>query len=128
MALITVAGVVAVLAMLGGLVKLLDGGEAKPATRSAGSPTLTAAIVSNIPRPNARQAEELLYGLRRIDPELDRARSIGRARNTCSDLLHNEPRAAAVERTRLRFDGIADIDATDARAIVKLIETGGWCR
>ncbi|SNS15095.1 hypothetical protein SAMN05216276_10054 [Streptosporangium subroseum] len=83
---------------------------------------------STIPEPDADQAEDLLYGLGQIDRELGRTRSIDRARNTCLDILAEEKRAAVVERTRQRFDGTARISTADARAIVKLIEAGGWCR
>jgi hypothetical protein len=81
-----------------------------------------------IPEPDADQAEDLLHGLGQIDGELDGTRSIDRARNTCLDILAEERRAAVVERTRQRFDGTAQISTADARAIVKLIEAGGWCR
>lgn len=131
MAVAVVAGAIGVLALLGGLVTLLDGGKkpvAKPLASVSSSPSSTATFVSGIPKPDAQQTEDLLYGLRQVDSELDRARSIDRARNTCSDLLNNKDRAQIVENTRLRFDGVAEIDTADARAIVKLIEDGGWCK
>jgi hypothetical protein len=90
--------------------------------------TSKAPAVTTIPKPDTDQAEELLYGLGQVDRELDRARSIDRARNTCSDILAGESRTDVVERTRLRFDGTAQISTSEARAIVKLIEAGGWCR
>lgn len=114
--------VVAVIAVTLGLV------AAKVPPSPTAAPSQTATVVPKVPKPTADQAEALLVGLRGIDRELDRARSIDRARNTCSDLLAGEKRSAVVERTRQRFDGVANIDTADARAIVKLIEDSGWCR
>lgn len=126
-----------VLIMVGAFVVLvaigmaLGGGEDAPV--AASSPTApaasrTAPFVSGIPKPNGQQTEDLLAGLRQIDAELDRSRSIDRARNTCSDMLAGEKRSDIVEKTKQRFDGTASIDTADARTIVKLIEEGGWCR
>lgn len=92
-------------------------------------PQETVKVVSGIPKPDADQAEELLYGLREVDRALDEARSIDRARNTCSDLLAGKKRAQVVANTRIRFDGgSASVDEADAEQIVKLVEAGGWCR
>ncbi|OUC99325.1 hypothetical protein [Streptosporangium minutum] len=123
-----VIGLIVVLAALGGLLKLVDGGGEVKVTGGDEQAVATPAAVSKIPKPDAQQTEDLLYGLRQIDRELDRARSIDRARNSCSDLLNGEDRNDVIKRTQLRFDGVADIDTADARAIVKLIEDGGWCR
>ncbi|MCC5580592.1 hypothetical protein IMZ11_33740 [Microtetraspora sp. AC03309] len=123
-----VAAVVVGLAMVGGILQAVSGSGEKPAARGTAEPSSTPLAVIAIPKPDAQQTEDLLYGLRQIDKELDRARSIDRARNTCSDLLQGEERNKVVEKTRLRFDGVADIDVADAEAIVKLIEQGGWCR
>lgn len=121
--------VVGVIAVLIGLVAVLGDGEEQPAA-SVATPTAsrTAPFVSGVPKPDGQQTEDLLAGLRQIDRELDRARSVDRARNTCSDLLAGEKRSSIVEKTRLRFDGTAQIDTADAQAIVKLIQEGGWCR
>lgn len=127
-ALITVGAIVAtILAVVMGtrMIAFVVGG---PADRTA-EPETTAAIVSGIPKPDADQAEELLYGLREVDRALDEARSIDRARNTCSDLLAGKKRAQVVANTRIRFDGgSASVDEADAEQIVKLVEAGGWCR
>ncbi|MFD0889156.1 hypothetical protein ACFQ08_31875 [Streptosporangium algeriense] len=116
------------LALLIALVFLLGGnGQEEPTVSVNSSPSTVTSFVSGIPKPNAQQTEDLLYGLRKIDPELDRARSIDRARNTCSDLLAGKKRDQVVENTRLRFDGVAQIDTADAEKIVALVEQGGWC-
>ncbi|MER7206350.1 hypothetical protein ABT340_04725 [Streptosporangium sp. NPDC000239] len=125
------------LALLGGLVSLLDSGELKVADgggdeTSVPVPMVTtdtlSPFVSGIPKPNAQQTEDLLSGLREINPGLDQARSIDRARNTCSDLLAGKDRKTVIINTGLRFNGgDAHIDAADAEKIVALIEKGGWC-
>ncbi|MEV4245236.1 hypothetical protein AB0J63_17695 [Streptosporangium canum] len=123
-----VIGLIAVLAALGGLLKFIEGsGEVKLAGGDEQA-VATPAAASKIPKPDAQQTEDLLYELRQIDPELDRARSIDRARNSCVDILQGKSRSQTIENTRLRFDGVAEIDTGEARAIVKLIENGGWCK
>lgn len=125
-----VGAVVLAMALIGALIQAIDGpDQTKPAAEaSSANPTDQVKRTTKIPKPDAQQTEDLLYGLRQIDKELDRARSIDRARNTCWDLLKGKDRSQVVENTRLRFDGVAQIDTADARAIVKLIEDGGWCR
>lgn len=124
------AAVIGGVVLLGALIQATGGPDKSEPTanRSSAKPTDQAKITTKTPKPDAQQTEDLLYGLRQIDKELDRARSIDRARNSCSDLLQGMERSKVIERTRLRFDGVADIDTADARAIVKLIEQGGWCR
>lgn len=130
-ALIGLAVLAAAVVVLIGLVFALGEDKPTPASKPVAEPSASSpppSIVSAIPKPDAQQTEDLLYGLRQIDRELDRARSIDRARNSCSDLLQGKGRGQVVENTRLRFDGVAEIDTADARAIVKLIEDGGWCK
>ncbi|MBB5626631.1 hypothetical protein [Sphaerisporangium krabiense] len=122
-----VLGVIGALVVVGIVAAVLDGGE-EPAAAPRASASSAPQITSGIPKPDGQQTEDLLAGLRQIDKELDRARSVDRARNTCADLLAGEKRSAIVEKTRLRFDGTAQIDTADAQAIVKLIEDSGWCR
>lgn len=105
-----------------------DRPAARTSTKAGTVKVSEAPAVSTIPRPDAQQAEDLLYGLRRIDKELDRARSIDRARDSCSNLLAGEPRADVVEKARQRFDGVAQINTAEARKIVALIEAGDWCQ
>lgn len=85
--------------------------------------------VSGIPSPDAGQTRELLDALRRIDPGLDHERSISRARDTCQALLSGQDRGKVVAAARARFDGgSASVSVADARKIVKLVESSGWCR
>ncbi|MGS2641688.1 hypothetical protein [Streptosporangium sp. G12] len=120
---------VAVVALVG--MAALFGGEPERAaqvTTVLPTPNSSPAPVSGVPKPDAQQTMKLLLGLRRIDSALDYERSIDRARNSCSDLLAGEDRAAVIRKTQQRFDGAARIDIREARTIVKLIEDGGWCR
>ena len=127
-----VAGAFAVVVVVGALLddSPTEGetANASPSARASVPPSTTR-FVSWIPMPDGQQTEDLLYGLRRIHPALDRARSIDRARNVCRQILDDMPREKVIEGARLRFEG-GDVTLTqaDAEAIVELIERGGWCR
>ncbi|MGW4411169.1 hypothetical protein ACWEJ6_44560 [Nonomuraea sp. NPDC004702] len=117
-----IAAVLGVLALAG---CSTPNNSAQPSASASSEPRL----VSKIPKPDTDQAEKLLYGLREINPELDRARSIDRARNVCSSLLSGITRAKIIEGARIRFEGgDVEISDADAQKIVKLVEDGGWCR
>lgn len=109
-----------------------DSAEDRPVASAApsASPSASASrFASGIPTPDAQQTEDLLYGLRRIHPDLDRARSISRARNICDDLLKGIERDRAAARAKYRFEGGGvTLSRADGAAIVELVESGGWCR
>src|SRR5690606_4348531 len=73
-----------------------DTASASPSARASVPPSTTR-FVSGIPMPDGQQTEDLLYGLRRIHPALDRARSIDRARNVCRQILDDMPREKVIE-------------------------------
>lgn len=108
---------------------LLLAGCSATAAAPAGQDRRGDAQALAIPSPDPAQTSNLLAGLRKIDPELDHERSIGRARDTCLKLLAgDQKRSAVVEATRQRFDGTASVSVADARKIVALVEGSGWCR
>lgn len=116
-----------VVAVLG--VLLLAGCSTTQAATPAGQDRRGDTQAATIPSPDPAQTSNLLAGLRKIDPELDHERSIGRARDTCLKLLAgNQTRSAVVKATQQRFDGAASVSLADARRIVALVEDSGWCR
>lgn len=124
--LVVAATLIAGLLMLGDLLGDQTGENTPPDASASTTPAADRAV-SGVPEPDGEQAGKLLAALGRIDPALNHERSIGRARNTCLDLLGDDPRDDVIERTRQRFDGTAQVDTADAEAIVKLVERGGWC-
>lgn len=123
---LSILGVLATIIVLAAVTNPAD--RNKPV--ASASPSASASrFASGIPTPDAQQTEDLLYGLRRIHPDLDRARSISRARNICDDLLKGIERDQVVDRARRRFEGGGvTLSRADGAAIVELVESGGWCR
>lgn len=122
-----IAGAVVLVLLVAVLVAAALSAGGKPSATATPSPSTSYVFAEAVPKPNADQAEVLLRGLREIDPGLDRARSIDRARNTCWSILEGLSRAQVVKSTRLRFDGATRVTSSDAEKIVKLVEGGGWC-
>ncbi|MEV8638936.1 hypothetical protein AB0395_45505 [Streptosporangium sp. NPDC051023] len=89
-------------------------------TGPAGVPSPTGPLT--VPSPGRRETRALLAALREIDPALDRRRSIGRALNSCRDLMSGMDRARVTARVRLRFDDTAPIGARQADRILTAIE------
>ncbi len=90
-------------------------GTARPRRTTAAGPV-------PFPSPDASETRALLSALRRIDPALARPRSIGRALNSCRDLVNGMDRTRVTERVRLRFDDTAAVGARQAGRILTAIE------
>ena len=99
---------------------------------SGGSTTPAAPVVTAvaIPSPDAAQATALLAALGAIDPSLNEAKSVSRARSMCSSILANAKGEGGVTplvdvvRTRFTADQLTD---AQAQAVIEAIQSSTWC-
>lgn len=85
--------------------------------------TAAAAAVQTVPSPSAEQSVQLLATLGGIDEGLNNDRSIGRARNVCSDILAGEfDDATITDRAKTRFEG-GTVPSLSADQMAKIINT-----
>ncbi|MBG0830522.1 hypothetical protein HS041_22430 [Planomonospora sp. ID67723] len=115
-------GVVLVLALLGGLVKLVDGGEHEQ--EGAGP-----AVSSTVPSPDADQRAFYLAALRSINPGLvmHEERAIRRGRAVCERILRgDEGTTLNIYVVQALSGGDAVIDQGQADQVVTAVKA--WCR
>ncbi|GAA5086190.1 hypothetical protein HNP84_000019 [Thermocatellispora tengchongensis] len=122
---IAAGAVVAVAAGVGAFL-VLSGGDEPQADRKP-SVVDKSYDPNDIPSPTAEETRQLLAGLTEIDPALNHHRSIGKARDTCWNLLLQEDRDRVLVKIQQRFGQTADINKTEAGRIMTLIE-GTFCR
>lgn len=125
-----VAGGFLGLAVLGGVVEAVGGGDDGQAVPSPAAEPSTAVPQpsTGVPTPTGDVRAAYLAALEEIDPGLvvkpDRA--VSRGREVCLDLRDGVPIADVVRRTRQRFSGgTTTIDNAQARQVVAAVRK--WC-
>jgi hypothetical protein len=81
------------------------------------------------PVPTARQADELRSELRQIDPSLNSAESVTRARFVCRELTAGTAERDLVAEVQTGFgDTPSALDPGQAERVLAVIRDSEWCR
>jgi len=108
---------------------LTAGCSAVPSPGSpAGSPST--GLAASLPDPNPAEQEALLAALATINPGLSNDQAVDKARRLCGRLLgqSSEDQLIAAARTEFSNADVPIIPDEDARRILSVIGSNGFCR